>query len=405
MGRSCIFVIDKSKTVLKYLCFLLVLILVSGCASTKIAVKDNAAFGKYKKIYLVNLKEDPRKVIPKVAKHLENIGFKVVMSPYDEPVGGTQGSGFVISDDGYVLASAHVLNKKDKATLWINGKRYEADLVYKEERETYEPDDKTKKSIEEAMQSSLDSKGNRSIYELLEEKDLALLKIESSGQKFRSLVFARTPSYKMGEEIYTIGFPMSNVLGDSSRLNKGFISSTVGLKDSPDYLQISAEIQPGNSGSPLLNSNGQVIGLIQMTLSTQNAMVNSGGVLPQNVNFALKGEKIKEFIKKCPCKNKINIQEGATMDFDNVRQSIAQVRSGIIPVGFKDEPKLVCGVSYLSFWDMWHRFQYLDIIFFDLDTEEVLLRAGQYGDNPFSSEDKTLNKAFAEIKSKIRASR
>jgi S1-C subfamily serine protease len=402
MLRGYFYLMAKHKLVLKYLYFLSILIFISGCASTQIAVKNRAYFSKYKKVYLINLKNDPRKIIPKVAKHLEEIGFEVVMVPYDEPLGGMQGTGFVITEDGYVLTSAHVLNKKDNATIWINGKRYEAELVYKEARQTDQSDDsQTNKDLSEAMQSALNSKGNRSIYELLREKDLALLKIKLSKHKFKPLIFAREPLYKMGDEIYTIGFPMSNVLGDAPRLNKGFISSSVGLKDSPDYVQVSAEIQPGNSGSPLLNSNGQVIGLIQMTLSTKTAMDNTGGILPQNVNFAIKTTKIKEFINNCPCKNQIVIQEGGKMDFNDVTGSIVQIRSGIIPIGFKDEPKLVCGISYLSFWDLWYRFQYFDIVFVDFDTQEVLLRAGQYKDNPFSNEDGTLNNVFNEIKSKI----
>ena len=89
------------------------------------------------------------------------------------------------------------------------------------------------------------------------------------------------------------------------------------------------------------------------------------------------------------------------MDFESVSQSIAQVRSGLIPETFKDEAKLVCSVSYISFWDMWYRFQYFDIILLDLDTDEVLLRVGQYSDNPFSSEDATIRKAFQEIASKM----
>jgi len=179
------------------------------------------------------------------------------------------------------------------------------------------------------------------------------------------------------------------------------ISSGVGPKDNPRFLQISAEMQPGNSGGPLLNADGQVIGMIQMTLNPIGVLLNTGGSLPQNVNFAIKNYAIEDFLKNCPDRGKIQIKNFGTMEFDKVRESIAQVRSGIIPADFKDQPKLVCSVSYRSFWDMWYRFMILDIIFYDLDTQEVLLRAGQYGDNPFSTEGGTLKKAFQEIKTKM----
>jgi hypothetical protein len=139
-----------------------------------------------------------------------------------------------------------------------------------------------------------------------------------------------------------------------------------------------------------------------MTLSPINILVNSGGSLPQNVNFAMKNNKIKDFIKNCKDKAKINLEEDGSMDFDKAKDSIAQIRSGIIPADFKDQPKLACSVVYQSFWDMWYRFAYLDIIFYDLDTQEVVLKAGQYGDNPFSSIDGTLSEAFHDIETKLK---
>lgn len=385
--------------------FIFALFFLSGCATTQVAVKNNAKFMKYKKIYLAKAKEDPRKVIPKVERLLKRMGFEVIMYERDKPIGGVQGSGFLISDDGYLVTAAHVLNKEDKATVWISGIRHEADLIYKEEskKDTKDDSNRRKKSLKENMESSLNSENNKSIYESLNEKDLALLKIRptDSDLKFSPLIIAAEPSYKMGNEIYTLGFPLSNLLGDTPRLNKGLIASSVGPKDNPNYLQISAEIQPGNSGGPLLNADGQVIGIIQMTLDPLGVMASTGGSLPQNVNFAFKDNVIIDFLKNCPDWGQIKTKRYGSMDFDKVKDSVAQVRSGIIPEDFKAQPKLICSVAYLSFWDMWYRFQYLDVIFYDWDTQEVLLKAGQYGDNPFTSEDGTLQKTFRDIEANM----
>lgn len=392
----------------KYVLLLWMLMFICGCATTHVAIKNDAVFAKYKKIYFIKMDEDQRKIQPKVITLLEGMGFEVIVTDKNEPVGGVQGSGFVISEDGYFLTAAHVLNKKEDATIWINGKRYEAKLVYKEgsEESQNEDSENSKKNIEERMESLLNSKDNKSIYEYLNRKDLALLKINlpESNFRFDPLIFSEDPSYKMGDEIYTIGFPLSDILGDSPRLNKGLISSTVGPKDNYNYLQISAEIQPGNSGGPLLNAKGQVIGMIGMTLNPMNVWIESGGnSLPQNVNFAFKNSVINDFLRECPDKDKIKMKGygSAIMDFDKAREAIGQVRAGIIPADFKEQKKLVCSVAYCSFWDMWYRFSWLDIIFYDLDTEEILLRAGQYGDSPFSSEDGTLKKTFHDIEEKI----
>ncbi|MDY7037952.1 MAG: serine protease [Thermodesulfobacteriota bacterium] len=121
------------------------------------------------------------------------------------------------------------------------------------------------------------------------EKDLALLKIKAC-QKLvlQPLPISKDTVYKMGQDVYTIGFPLSDILGNSPRLNKGLVSSAVGLKDNPDHLQISVETQSGNIGSPLLNENGSVVGIIQGTLNPMNVLARTGGNLPQNVNFAAK---------------------------------------------------------------------------------------------------------------------
>jgi len=384
---------------------LLSLLFMVGCATTHSAVKLNASFSKYDKIYLINFKDDPRKVLPKVRQRLERLGFKVILTEEDEPIGGTQGTGFIITPDGYVLTAAHVIVKKEEATLWLNGKRYEADVVYIERNQTADEDSAEesgkKNTIQEAIDSSLNSEDNRSIEEELRENDLALLKIRLVDQAFTPLNFADDPQYTMGNDVYTIGFPLSNILGDKPRLNKGLISSSVGIKDNPRFVQMSVEIQAGNSGGPLLNEKGQVIGMVQMTLNPMNVLAKTGGMLPQNVNFAIKSALIKEFLDRSSHKASIVLRQGAKMPFGDVQNSIVQVRSGILPEGFRKQPKLACLLRYNSFWDVWHRFSLLDIIFYDVDTEEILLRAGQYGDNPFSNENSTLDQVFKEIKTKL----
>lgn len=158
--------------------FLIFLLFLAGCASVHSAIKKDATFSKYKKIYLINYEDDPRKVLPKVRARLEKLGYNIVLTEPDEPLGGNQGTGFIISSDGYILTSAHVLGKQKDATVWLNGKRYEAELVYKEARE--EDDEETKKMLkskkaQEVMDASLNSEDNRSIIDMLNQKDIALL--------------------------------------------------------------------------------------------------------------------------------------------------------------------------------------------------------------------------------------
>lgn len=102
----------------------------SGCATTQAVVKKDASFQKYQRVYLATFEDDPRNVLTKIKKHLEELGYEVVEADEDYPLWGTQGTGFIISEDGYVLTAAHVMGKKKEATLWLDGERYEADLIH-----------------------------------------------------------------------------------------------------------------------------------------------------------------------------------------------------------------------------------------------------------------------------------
>lgn len=385
-------------------CFIVLSFILTGCATmTHVSIKDDAVFPKYKKIYLAKFKEDPRNILPEIQVRLEKLGFEVILSEEDEPVGGRQGTGFIISSDGYFLTAAHVIGKQKEATIWLDGKRYEAELIYKEESaDDTEADSSSKNAtLKEEMDAALNSSDNRSVYEDMNKVDLALLKIKSSGDTFKPLSIAKDPQYRMGQDVYTIGFPLSQILGDKPRLNKGLVSSDVGMKDSPNFVQVSVEIQPGNSGGPLLNEAGQLVGVILMTLDPMTMASQTGGALPQNVNFAVKNTMLREFLNNVPETSRPVLVEDVVMPFDDVQHSVIQVRSGIVSEDFRKDSGLVCVTHYSYIWDIWYRFTLLDVIFYDMDTQETLLRAGQYGDDMFSSEKKTLDRTFKEIAKKM----
>ncbi len=261
---------NKMSKKFQFIFLIFYIFMIFGCATPRITVNSDTKvedYNNYKVIYIFapdSKKEDPRNIFPKVVDRLEGLGFQVNAINQKNPMIGAQGTGFIVDPKGYVLTCAHIFEKEKNASIWIKGKRYKADVINTDK-----------------------------------EKDLALLKInENQKLDLQSLPISKDTIYKMGQEVYTIGFPLSDILGNSPRLNKGLISSTVGLKDDPDHLQISVEIQPGNSGSPLVNEDGLVVGMIQSTLSPMNVLARTGGNLPQNVNFATKTNIIKEFIKK-----------------------------------------------------------------------------------------------------------
>ena len=91
----------------------------------------------------------------------------------------------------------------------------------------------------------------------------------------------------LGAEVHVIGYPMSDVFGSSVRFTSGTISALVGLNDDPRLLQFTAPIQPGNSGGPLVDTRGRVMGVVVSTVNS-GLFLEETGIVPQNANFAVK---------------------------------------------------------------------------------------------------------------------
>jgi hypothetical protein len=107
----------------------------------------------------------------------------------------------------------------------------------------------------------------------------------------------QSPAVKPGEQVIAYGFPLRGALADEGNLTIGNVSAMRGLNNDPNEIQISAPVQPGNSGGPLLDSSGNVIGVVASKLDALNALVRSGD-LPQNVNFAISLPVLKAFLAR-----------------------------------------------------------------------------------------------------------
>ena len=94
--------------------------------------------------------------------------------------------------------------------------------------------------------------------------------------------------------MFTIGYPSIQIMGFRPKYTRGEISALTGIKDDPTVFQTSVPIQPGNSGGPLFNEKGEVIGLTTASLSLH--AIESLGAVPQNVNYAIKSSFVKNVI-------------------------------------------------------------------------------------------------------------
>jgi S1-C subfamily serine protease len=104
---------------------------------------------------------------------------------------------------------------------------------------------------------------------------------------------------KLGDTVFALGFPNVRLQGFEPKLTKGEINGLAGAQDDPRHFQISAAIQPGNSGGPLVNLSGNVVGIVTARLSDAAGLLTSGA-LPQNVNYALKSSYAQVFLESVP---------------------------------------------------------------------------------------------------------
>ncbi|QPF72795.1 trypsin-like peptidase domain-containing protein [Roseateles sp. DAIF2] len=348
----------------------------TGCASSsQLYTNDkqsetlkSKSFKAYREVLLIPPKEDPRKLIPRVTQEIEGMGLKVRLMDPAKPIEASQGTGFVVSMDGWLLTCAHVMGEQKVATITLNGQRLLADVL------------------------KIDAK-----------VDLALLKLRdpmpagATALSFR--VGTKPPA--MGEDVFTIGYPLSRILGNNARMSRGLLSATTGLRDDDKQLQVSAEIQPGNSGGPLLDRDGSVIGVVNQTLNPAAVAQSTGGALPQNVNFAVKGAPVLDFLKEADSAAFAALKYGPGAGLEGAGKAVVKVQAGEVGPDSERVDKMVVRFSYVSIWDLWYRFRMFALAAFDYETQEPLFIAGQGHDNVVSNEDVVIRDTLDQFRKAI----
>jgi S1-C subfamily serine protease len=175
-------------------------------------------------------------------------------------LGPSTGTSFFINNAGYALTNAHVAEGcKSLKLVTGEGGETEASLV-----------------------------------KLDHTNDLALIKVPSHTGGFAS--FRNGAPVRQGEDVVVYGFPLTGGLATQGNLTTGVVSALAGLKDDTRMLQISAPVQPGNSGGPLFDTSGNVIGIVSGKLNTLNVARVTGDIA-QNVNFAIKTNIVANFLE------------------------------------------------------------------------------------------------------------
>ena len=123
--------------------------------------------------------------------------------------------------------------------------------------------------------------------------DLALVQVTGAeGHKFAPLRLGA----RLGEGIATFGYPHLDMLANTGNFTLGNVTALAGVNDDSRFYQISAPVQSGNSGGPVMDNFGNVAGVVQSKLNVLKVAIASGD-FPQNINFAIKGAILASFLE------------------------------------------------------------------------------------------------------------
>ena len=162
------------------------------------------------------------------------------------------GSGFIIDPGGLVVTNEHVVRGARRVEIWMtNGRRFTAEVLERNEI-----------------------------------ADLAVLKIDSN-ERFYSIGVGDPDGARVGDEVLALGFPLADSIGNSLTVTRGIISSTR-VVDGVELLQTDAALNPGNSGGPLVNRDGEVIGV-----NTSKLYESAGGMPVSSIGFAVSVSEIE----------------------------------------------------------------------------------------------------------------
>jgi S1-C subfamily serine protease len=188
------------------------------------------------------------------------------------------GSGFFVSKSGHVVTNAHVIKGCNRITVGDNANTQTgATLVASDRR-----NDLALLKLGSLEMASAETKS------LIKKLGIKVVPLVAHG-------LLRSDDVELGESVLVAGFPYGELYSNTIKVTGGMVSAVRGIADDSGQFQMDAAAQAGNSGGPIYDANGNIVGVVVAQLN-KFKVAKATGALPENVNFGIKASTVRQFL-------------------------------------------------------------------------------------------------------------
>ncbi len=332
---------------MRKLCFLFVAasVLFVGCVSTNVQVDPSVEMNRGDLFYIarygddIGVYESIEEVFLDHGLNVESVYNAMSIPPAE--TSEVSGSGFYVAPD-IIITNNHVLNGENEITYYQKGIKNNAVPIFTSEQ-----------------------------------NDIAILRGDPIDGPYFNLL--SSSDYSVATPIFVLGYPLTDILGNEIRVTNGIINSMTGLGGDTNSVQISAPIQPGNSGGPVLNEDYEVVGVASSKLSDAYAIATTDSIA-QNVNFAIKSDLVSFLASQYLSSDDVDYVDS----LDEAINATVKIEAGgteLIPV-----KQYYIDFSYNATWDVLHwTLSRMNMTCVDVETGAVVADAKFSGSSFYSA--------------------
>jgi len=190
----------------------------------------------------------------------------------------TSGSGFFVSKLGHLITNEHVVRDCRRITVGDSAEEQVSVTLL----ETDKRNDLALLKISSTKMVSVETKS------LIQKLGISIVPLATQG-------LLRSDDVELGEKVLVAGFPYGDIFSNTIKVTGGMVSSNKGIGDDSGQFQMDAAVQPGNSGGPIYDENGNIVGVVVAQLNKRK-FEKTVGSMPENVNFGIKSSTVRQFL-------------------------------------------------------------------------------------------------------------